>query len=130
MDVLGALGWVAVGVLIGGFIGFVAGRQTANNLSSDTFSAMIESGILLVKTDDGWIGEQPAFDELVRRYLLKNDHPTDHTATDSVTAKVTNLVVDKYVPLTGWDRIADKPADNNADNMTDNCKDESEQVGR
>lgn len=84
MDVLGALGWVAVGVLIGGFIGFVAGRQTSNNLSSDTFAAMIASGILLVKTDDGWIGEQPAFDELVRRYLLKKGKPADNNA-DNMT---------------------------------------------
>jgi hypothetical protein len=68
----------ALGVLLLVIVAFMAGRQVDRNLSDNTFSAMIACGILVVKTDDGWLGEPEAFDEIVKRVLLaKKSIPRD-----------------------------------------------------
>ena len=58
--------FIILGALLCVGLGVVIGYHHRERKDDETFQAMADQGVIVVKTEDGWMGTKRAFDEIER----------------------------------------------------------------
>ena len=63
--------WIIGGGLACVILGVVIGYRACSFVEGHVFQALVESGQIVVRTEDGWQGEKTAFEEIGRMVIRK-----------------------------------------------------------